>query len=396
MPMDITRKPFFLLLLFLLMAGLSWFDVISSNQAGLVDANRTVVHYFIAVALVFHLYGWLRNNRSRINIRPVSFLLLAILVWTIIVDWINDIPLSNSGAMLLMAIWWYATYQFGYCICARNSSIIRPFVFVYLLLFIIWVLLNLYSRQQIIINFERNHAVTGFAYHLLVFLPFILLIEKKRVLKWCLLVLCILMVLTSYKRGTIITLPVMLLVFGYSKGRIEGNIFPFFIIAISIVLTFVFIIPLINQVSGGFLAERFSQEQLREGSGRADNWALAIDVIRNRDFFSLLVGSGHRSSVDLIGTGIHNEWIEFLYCFGFVGLVLFILLGIQFLRRGLFFLRKRCKFAPQMLMMTSYFFMVSIFSGFYGAYVSYYFFLFMGLIEFLNEEDSSNRVPNLI
>ena len=148
---------------------------------------------------------------------------------------------------------------------------------------------------------------------------------------------------------------------------------------------------LVDKISMGFMSERFSSESLADGSGRTTNRNLALSAINDRDFVNLLIGSGHGSSVDLIGTGVHNEWLEFLFSFGVIGLILYTILGILFLYECIKGVKKRLPYAPHMCMMMGYFYMVSIFSGFYGVYVTYYFFVFMSIVRYLNEKSLQSR-----
>lgn len=380
------RNWIFIIILFLSLVFLSWFDVTSSNQAGLRNADRSMAHLFIAMSVITHAAYLIFYKSSTLSSRTISRTLIFIFLWFCFVDFIRYASITTVGPMLLLSIWWYLTYNFTYSYLRSNQGNLTPLLIVYIGMFFVWILLNLYARSQIITNFDRENAVTGYAYYLLIFIPYIFLLEKKWIKTLLTLILSI-MVITSFKRGTIITLPMMLLVYGYVKEVRSGHMIRFIGNFILVSIFSIVMLFIIDEKSDGFLLDRFSKEELAEGSGRSEYRKIALDVIAERNLIDLFIGTGHGSSVKLIGTGIHNEWVEFLFSFGLVGLILYIILGFKFLKQGYYYYKQKSKYAPHMLMMVTYFYMVSLFSGFIGVYVTYYFFAFMGIITYLNEQN---------
>lgn len=380
------KVPYILILLFALLVMMYWNDVSTSQQAGLKEVNRSVAHTYIALVVGFHALYLIFRHKVSMLWRSSSIMLLLIFIWFVFVDYYNNVSISISGPMLLLAIWWYLTYNFVYAFCYYNSRSLTWLLLFFVVIFFVWVYLNLYARNQIMTYYDRENAVTGYAYYLLILLPFIMLI-KKTIFQKILMGIAIAMILTSYKRGTLVTLPVMLLVFYFVKIRIEKkSIFNFLKYVVIISVTAFILVPLVNNISGGFLYERFSEEELERGSGRTEQRQLALREVSKRGYTEYLIGSGHGASVRLLNTGIHNEWVEFLYSFGLVGLILYFILGVFFLRQCYKAFRRKSPYAPHMFMMMAYFYMVSIFSGFIGLYVTYYFFAFMGLVTYLDEK----------
>ena len=376
----------FLVILFLLLCCMSWFDITSSNQAGLRNADRSIAHVFIALVVILHgRYVWINRCKNTYG-ETINFILICVSVWFLLIDIFRGAPISSSGAMILLSIWWILTYNFSYSYCKKQKGNILPLLWMYLGMFIVWVCLNLYARSQIILNFGRENAVTGYAYYLLIFVPYILLLKDSWIKKGLLLV-SIIMILTSFKRGTMVTLPAMLLVYGYVKGVIERNMSKYIGFACLLTIAALFILPIIDENSGGFLSERFSSEQLASGSGRTWQRDVAMENVNERNFVDFLIGTGHGSSVQLLGTGVHNEWVEFLFSFGLIGALFYFALGIYFLYQCYYFYKRRSRYAPHICMMMVYYYMVSIFSGFIGVYVTYYFFAFMGMVTYLNERE---------
>lgn len=380
-----TRSTLFLILLFLILAAEAWFDVTSSNQAGLKDVDRSKAHMFIALSVLVHAFYVLFKRRKLQN-WGIANILVSLSVWFIVVDYLNNAPFMSALTMIMLSFWWYLTYYFTYSYIKNNPDGVEKFLLLFCALLLVWTFLNQYARVQIVTNFDRDNAVTGYAYYFAIFTPFVLLLRDS-IYKKVLLALCIVMTFTSFKRGTMVTLPVMLLVYGYTKGVIERKKSRFMVYAVLLITIASVVIPIIDEGSGGFLSARFSEEELASGSGRTESRAIALYRVAQRDLGAFLLGTGHGSSVLLLGTGVHNEWVEFLFSFGAVGLFLYFILGLIFLKQCYYYYKMKSSYAPHMCMMMAYFYMVSLFSGFMGVYVTYYFFAFMGLITALNERE---------
>lgn len=376
----------FVIIFFLSLALLAWFDVTSSAQAGLKNADRSIAHVFIALSVILHAVYLFFHWVPTLPGNTINRTLTLIFLWFCCVDFIRGVSIIAAGPMLLLSIWWFLTYNFTYSYLKNNEGNLKPLLMIYISMFLVWIGLNLYARTQILIKYNHENAITGYAYYLLIFIPYILLLEKKKISAFLLLI-SVIMIITSFKRGTIVTLPVMLLAYGYIKGLQIGDVTNFINKFVIMSIFAVMILIIVNENSGGFLFERFSREELISGSGRTEYREIALNVVADRNLLDLFLGTGHNSSVKLIGTGIHNEWIEFLFSFGIIGLLLYLLVGIIFFKQGYYFYKSKSKYAPHMMMMIAYFYMVSLFSGFIGVYVTYYFFAFMGIITYLNEKE---------
>src|SRR5690606_23104681 len=123
------------------------------------------------------------------------------------------------------------------------------------------------------------------------------------------------------------------IVYYFTLSVMKGNWMQFIVRLIPISLIAFLIFKWVDSLGGGYLSARFNQEELSSGSGRVDMWSTVINSLYERDDLSLLMGSGSGSSVMLLGTGVHNEWLEFLYSFGVVGVILYFLMCMIIIRR---------------------------------------------------------------
>ena len=131
------------------------------------------------------------------------------------------------------------------------------------------------------------------------------------------LVICVLIVI-SLKRGAIIALGLGLI--------FTSNIRSFIVSSFSIKGLFAILVVLVLIFCGSgsdlldILTSRFETKSLADGSGRSTNYLFLINSLKFFGVKDWIFGKGIGSTVLLLGTGAHNEFLEFLYSYGLLGL----------------------------------------------------------------------------
>ena len=204
------------------------------------------------------------------------------------------------------------------------------------------------------------------------FIPYCLLIENRKI-RFILLGIIFTVLILSFKRGPLVIHPMMYLIYQYS--RVHKKKYAFFRLVLQIICfacVFFLVFAFVDKSSGGFLSERFSKEQLEDGSNRNEMWRMAMNDIDQRGFFTLLVGKGSGSSIKLLGI---------------VGVVLYLGLGLALINRYRYLLKVKSVYAPALGVEVIFFWCVGLFSGFYFTHSSFYFFAFLGLLESLHRQE---------
>ncbi len=392
MSMAVRRKKllWFPIVLMCILWAYAYNDVMSSNQAGLVDMDRGIVHklLIILISLLLGYIFWGKKSAiysiSKNRHNPVIVLVL-IFLWVGLVGVLNQVDLGALLTHLLISFWWIITYLFAKKYTENHIEEFQQILRLYIIMYFVYIWVNIIARNQIQTNFERDFAITVYIYYILLFIPFIYMIQRN-IIRNALLIIAIAMVATSYKRGTIICLPIMLIAYEFVQSIIKNKWFSFIRRVVFLVVAIGVFLFLVNETSGGFLSERFAKEELESGSGRSDIWDIALTVIANRSFLETIVGTGSGSSVRLLGTGAHNEWIEFLFSFGVVGVMLYASMCIIWISECLYYVKRKAEYAPHMCMMTTYLLIGGLFSGFYFQHTSFYFFSLMGVCKALNDK----------
>lgn len=381
------------IILVLLLLVYSYNDVMTSRQAGFSDGNRGPIYVLLgAIISLLTIYNTIRKNKAIIR-SNLSISLWLLTFWVILINLINGSDFWIYLAHISLCAWWIMSYYFFYNYLSHNPQSKHFLIKTVLVMFLFYIWANFFIRQNIIKTYDRDFAVTGYAYYIILFVPYMGLIKKNwvRILLW---IFALIFTFTSYKRGPMVILPIMFFSYYFSLAKNEGNWRKFIskIIIFSLLIIGVFIS--IDSMTKGFLSDRFSEEELSSGSGRTDLWQIALNNIESRSTIELFLGTGSGSSIKLLGTGAHNEWIEFLFSFGIVGIILYLGMCISLYKSYKNAVRIKSIYSPHLSMMISYVIIVGLFGGFFFVHSSFYAFSFFGLVESLciNNKNTINRI----
>jgi len=337
------------------------------------------------------LYSFLKMQKEILK-TSLSVLLWLISFWVMIVNLVVAYDSWVSIVHFSLAVWWIVSYYFFYIYISRNPSSENYIKFLFVVMFLFYVWANLFTRQNILASVNVEFAITGYSYYLIVFVPILLLLRTSW-LRTALVFVASIMIITSYKRGPIVILPLMLLVHQFSLTFLNRKWLSFIVKSVFICAFIAGIFAYVDEESDSFLSDRFSEEELEYGSGRNELREQSMESITERSFPELFVGTGSGSSIHFLGTGAHNEWIEFLFSFGIIGVILFGLFCMLIIKRYFALLRARSRYASVYGMAAIFVLMVSVFSGFYFTHSSFYCFAFLGFAEALIAQERSKQKP---
>lgn len=382
-----TKKNHFsLVVFFVLLLMYAIHDVSTSAQAGVKEANRGTAHLYLIVLIAYMTIVTLKMTKFRLLDDRISYAVFSILIWVCCVNLINGASFWESMIYIAFSFWWLVVYKFSTFYCLNYYKSTKLFKVIVYMIFIVYVLVNLYSRFMIMVNFERDNAVTGYIYYVVTFLPFIMLVSN-RIWQTILLGILLIMTITSLKRGAIIVLPLMLIVYFYLQAKLRNNIVLFFKKMILFVMILLPVLMIVDSKSDHFLSARFQSEELQSGSGRDVLYETAIHSIMDRDFVTFFIGTGSGSSVKLLDTGVHNEWLEILFSFGFMGVILYLSFLASLIAKFRYLKRIKSEYAPHFAMVIVYIFMVGLFGAFYWVHSAFFIFLTLGYLNYLEKNE---------
>lgn len=365
---------FFLILIYAIQ------DFLTSANTGARDMARQGVHIALLILLA-HLTIYYIYTISHIGIAKsfVKQILWLLAIWITVVNLIQSTNIWNAMVHLGLSVLWvlvyhffsYYLYRFPDAWCYTQTCIIIMFGF--------YVFSALHSTYLLRMTYNRIVAV-NLAYNVIVFLPWILSFHKK----WIRILgigITFLTVLISMKRGAIIVLPVMLCVSLLVDAAIKKKRISNLIKIILIIMGFFVAFYATDQLTGGYLSRRFALESFMDGSGRALLYQNAIKDISERSMRDFFLGRGSGSSIWLLGTATHNDWLEFLFDFGIIGVIFYAALFITLFWKTIHLMRKRSPYASAYAMGVVYMLVVGMYGMIYFAHSTLYIIAFFGSIE---------------
>lgn len=163
-------------------------------------------------------------------------------------------------------------------------------------------------------------------YFILGIIPCSFVFYKKPLFQYTIMVICMILILMSMKRGAILVTMIVLLYMVYKEIRAGSYSKKVTIISLAIIalvgITYYIQEYLINN---DYFLERIESTMEGKTSGRDDLYTkFATHILNNMTITSLLVGEGAMATVKLVGKAAHNDWLEIMICHGLIGIWAFI------------------------------------------------------------------------
>lgn len=354
-------------------------DLTSSAQTGNKNSDRTIVHIAL-ICLTVYLLAYIILHVRRVPKSGVLCVLFLMAVWIFLTSMLNGAALWTLLVQMNMSVLWVLSFLFFWFYTGdkiENGKRIQKFCG---LLTILYLGATAYYSATTLQQYGHFVAM-NVVYYSLAILPWFFadIDNRERSIRW---IIATATVMISLKRGAIIALPVMYICEMFEKGKQNHNgkkIAKLLLMGSLFVAAFF----VADQVTDGFMSHRFSKEGLEGGSGRIGFYMMAINAMKQRNAFQLLIGGGAGSSVALIGTGVHNEWLEMLFSYGLIGLMLYTALIVSFITTTVRIYKTVPKYGPCCLMSLGLYLILSMVSTGYGGYSGIFLFGFWGYIESL-------------
>lgn len=373
---------------FLLLVCYSVYDFMTSANISVRYGNRTGVHLSLIAMVVFFCTYYIFTFWRDYIFSPVKLSLWLIAGWSTIsfvfhskYDWSATIHLGLSF------LWILIYHFFSHYLCNFPRAITQIKVGI-AIMFLFYVFSAGYAMFFIHAHLAKvgvdRLAVVNLVYSVMVFVPWLSLV-KNRKLRIFGIALVLLVVLGAMKRGAIIVLPLMLSTWMAIEAVVEKKNF------VRPMLKIVFLFGLFaiglfvaDQFSNGFLSDRFSSKELADGSGRAGALIIAFKEISKWSFTEQLLGTGK-------GFFSHNDWLEFLYLHGLVGVILYAALFCALIVQVLHLIWRESPYAPGVAMVLVYISVVGMFGAIYFVHSTLYLMAFLGVVEGLKYNDLRNK-----
>lgn len=336
-----------------------------ANDNNTMDANTQHAHYvrFLYCAVWAICATWFVKDRIRgeLNTQIIkSFVIFAIgTCVSLFITHVGNKLILVSNLLLFIApcLTIMGCYTYGYRYGRENA------IFYLIAITILASAISYFSiyRSYNILG-ERGHF--GVAYYVLYLLPLILA-SNKRWMRILSIVIVSIVIISSVKRGGLIALALGMIVYlSVSKIISSSNaIKSFALLVFSLIILGGFLYLAIHYL-GGNIIERLFDSNDETGSGRLDIWESLYQRLIKQDITLWIFGNGHMATTEYSWENLtaHNDFLEILYDYGLVNLVIYISFLLSATAYTIRSIRNKSTLAPCMAMLLTIFLTLSMVS----------------------------------
>lgn len=350
--------------------------------------SRGSVHIFMFL-LICVLAIYFVVNLSAVPNIGINIPILLLAGWMIVVDVINESSIWNIAVRVGLFVLWFLVSIFA---AGYIKSEVR-YHWVLRFEFIIWCITVYYSFQSI-----KNYAsysgtnqtnVLNISYNILVLIPFLMQI-KNRLIRNLSCGLSIILIIVSMKRGAIITMAAMLLIYFFIVKRVSGKSLEKRLLGkiLLIIILVCICIFAVDTYTNGYFSSRFTKDSLISGSNRNELYSLAWQDISGRSIIDFVIGKGSSSVLEIIGSGVHNEVLEFLFSYGLIGLLSYLFLIVNGIKKTVFLIRKKTEGAAYYGMSMAFIILVGMVGSALFSHYTFHIMLLAGISNsYLEDKD---------
>lgn len=399
------KYSFFIILVFCIWSVptlLSWST--DSEEISIYAYARNLSLLLTIFISVNTLFVMLSNVNLLINSKINRFLLLWMSYVLLIVFFTSDNILLFLRD-IQVSFWWILSYFLFFVLLSkdRNGNVLLLVKKSFLILFIIQTCVFIYIRYTTMFSsivFVKYYS-SNTIFFVSLLLPFLLFI-KRVYLRNLFLIVAFIVCLISFKRSVLIYAILSLIAVFYYQERIsQSRKLIYFVAGIAVSLL---LMIKVNDYVGGHIFARVESMEEDEGSGRVEIWEKVLVAYGEKPTLNQLFGSGSLAvSRDIVipgrnpdkqgGLSAHNDYIEVLYDFGIVGLMLYLRFLYLLFRR--IWLHKRQQ-SPYFLPLLVSFVIYTVMSFVSQLIIYPTYFAYLAVIWAMSESYISKRRKTLI
>ncbi len=309
---------------------LSLFAVYFSQ--GIFYAQSSIISQTaLALVVLISAYYFIKYWFSGITKDPFSriwglLLVVNIFGYIFTQDLANPVYFGMFKGVLFSSLPLFPFYYF-----ARKRTLEIKYLKLFVIIMIPITILQYYTNENRILaerlSVDNIEVVNNTAYTFVGLIPFIFLFKDKKNIANILMVILMIFIIQSAKRGALIAGAIGFLLFiSYQiktikrKNRLKG--FLFVSAGLGIMIYY------LNQFleNNEYLLSRLQSIEEGNSSGRDLIYTFLLEGWLQGNFIQLLLGFGFASSFKMAGNYAHNDWLELLTNFGLMGVLLYLVL----------------------------------------------------------------------
>lgn len=326
-------------------------DTYSYNQMSVEDSSIYKYYLWILVVttplLTFYLVvrkHWFKNKALRVYSIFVFYVFVLSFIHSL-----DGISPTIQWPWLLHIVYPLLCGALSYIIIEERIYSFEKTVNLSLGLWILFVIIFLSGWTSINSVFNFNARGMNNIYYVLLALPFCQCSESKWI-RFVTIVITGILCVISLKRGAILGFAVMTFLYYFLIIEKKGIYKAVTLISIGVVVFLSY--QYLDNQSGNYVSSRFELQNSGDDS-REDIYLTIIDALQKSSIFDLIVGHGSSSVKDITEHELsaHNDFLEIIYDYGIIALVIWALFLLCVLREG--FKKKKTKGSGGAILMSS-------------------------------------------
>lgn len=399
-------KVVFVLIIVLYIPFIIWSQyALQSNLSNNVGIFRTITSYFNLI-IDGVILVWLGTNKSRV--KNTSRLMSLIVLWTVLIViqcFFTATSIERLSKNLVYVTFWSLNALFVYRIVKdryiERDIVVKRYIFLYFVslacfIFMYYMKLSVYGGLS---TTSMNHS-----YFLLCQMPWLFLIKKKK-LRLILIVSCLVAIIFSLKRTSLICVALVGLLYIHSMVSKYSVFFRIVLFAMLALFAFYGTMFIDKHYLGGGMVTRIEQSEEDDMGSRPVIWAAVYKKYSESSLTQMLFGHGHDTVYYDCGIGVsaHSEYFETLYDYGIIMLCLLFVIVFVLIRNTLWLYKRKSRLALPFASSVIIYLVLSI-SSHLLLYPQYFAFLaaFWGYIESvkyksfhtIEDDNVSNKVKS--
>lgn len=307
----------------------------------------TFFSLFLLVVLicVSLYYWWIANTHYHLSVYFSGLNLL--IVFLSIYGIFSVISYGESGYIMgipkyiyLKNIWMSLLPIYVFFVFFKRKMINEKSLYFWLFIFFIITIADYYTNQRIqlarmtMYGSGTKECTNNVGYEFLSLIPACTLLYKKPIVQFFLMFICVIFILMAVKRGAIFIVSLCLFYFLWKRLKYENMKSKFVFIVLSLILCVACFLVAKWHMNESFLFQKRLEDTLSgDSSGRDVMYKGFIDFFWNETSpAQFLFGSGSDGSLKLFGIYAHNDWLEFAINQGLLGIVVYMVYWILFVR----------------------------------------------------------------
>ena len=302
-----------------------------------LDLSYNPLSTYASLALIFVsllMIGVQAANliRSKLNKRVFLFLFLSVLSTLLFCN-----PTMGMMKQLMYVTLWEAVFFIFFFLSYNNEETVNEMKWVSILLLIPVTFLFLRSNSlRVLMDYAITRQGNNTVYYVVLLFPWLLMSSKRWLRLVSLLFIVAVSVLSLKRSAMFIAAGCVLVVFYFEFHKDSKHRFRSLLLCLAALIAGYYLIDYINTSNHGAAIERIAHTEEDRGSGRPDRFKEVIAMINSEtDPGKVVFGHGYRTVELQLGEAhtAHNDFLEVTYDYGFLGLIVYLLIHISLIAR---------------------------------------------------------------